>query len=88
MKKSIKNITNKLFPGKILNVTALRKSFISHCAQKGIDPLVLRQIMGHASLSTTMKYYLSIQDSQLRDVWEKNNPLNYFSKEEYEEWII
>lgn len=85
---SIKNITNKLFPGKILNVTALRKSFISHCAQKGIDPLVLRQIMGHTSLSTTMKYYLSVKDSQLREVWEKNNPLNYFSKEECEEWII
>ena len=69
-------------------MTVLRKSFSSLCAQKGIDPLVLKQIMGHASLATTMKYYLSIQQQQLKEVWETNNPLHYFTEKEWRSWIL
>ena len=49
---------------------------------------MLKQIMGHQSLVTTMKYYLSIREQQLREVWENNNPLRYFSKKEWEGWIL
>ena len=69
-------------------MTAVRKSFSSLCAQKRIDPLVLKQVMGHESLATTMKYYLSIQQQQLKEVWENNNPLHYFSEKEWKEWIL
>jgi len=71
-----------------VTMTVLRKSFSSLCAQKGIDPLVLKQIMGHASLATTMKYYLSIQQQQLKEVWETNNPLHYFTEKEWKSWIF
>ncbi|KKL85269.1 hypothetical protein LCGC14_1956450, partial [marine sediment metagenome] len=61
-----------LFPQQSLTITEIRRSFVNLCAQKGIDPLILRQIMGHNSLATTMKYYLTVQEQQLREVWEKN----------------
>jgi len=44
--------------------------------------------MGHSSLATTMKYYLSIQQQQLKELWEKNNPLRYFSPQECTTWIL
>ncbi|MBA7541114.1 Tyrosine recombinase XerD [subsurface metagenome] len=84
----VNNIKKQLFPQKSLTITQIRKSFVSLCAEKGIDPLCLRQIMGHNSLATTMKYYLTVQEQQLREVWEQNNPLLYFSKKEFEEWTI
>ena len=76
----IKNIKNKVFPQTSLAITQIRKSFINLCAEKMIDPLILKQIMGHKSLVTTMKYYLTVRDQYLKEVWEENNPLNYSVK--------
>ena len=73
---------------KKINITGLRRSFSSLCAHKGIDPFVLKQIMGHRSLATTMKYYLTIREQQLKEVWENSNPLRDFSKKEWEQWIL
>jgi len=84
----VKNIKKKPFPQKRLTITQIRKSFVSLCAQKGIDALILRQIMGHSTLATTMRYYLTVREQYLKEVWEKNNPLLYFSKREFEEWTI
>jgi integrase/recombinase XerC len=75
-----------LSPG--LTISEIRRSFISLCAHKGIDPLLLRQLMGHSSLITTMKYYLSIQQQHLKELLENNNPLRYFSPRECETWIL
>jgi site-specific recombinase XerD len=86
--KVVNNMKQELFPQKSLTITKIRKSFVSLCAEKGIDPLILRQIMGHNSLATTMKYYLTVQEQQLRELWEQNNPLIYFSEKEFEEWTI
>ena len=71
-----------------LRMTNIRASFASLCAAKGIDPLVLKQIMGHNSLATTMKYYLTIKEQQLKEAWENSNPLLYFSRKEWKEWIL
>jgi site-specific recombinase XerD len=71
-----------------LTITEIRKAFSSLCAHKGIDPLLLRQLMGHSSLVTTMKYYLSVQKQQLKELWENNNPLRYFSPQECKTWIL
>ena len=84
----LRKIKIKLFPDKPLTITQIRKSFISLCAQKGLDPLILKQIMGHNSMATTMKYYLSVQQQYLKEVWEKNNPLLYYSQKEWEGWLI
>ena len=85
---AIKKIARQARISKAVTITELRRSFSSLCAHKGIDPLILKQIMGHQSLVTTMKYYLSIREQQLREVWENNNPLRYFSKKECEGWIL
>ena len=71
-----------------LCMTHMRASFASLCAVKGIDPLVLKQIMGHSSLATTMKYYLTIKEHQLKEAWENSNPLLYFNRKEWEQWIL
>lgn len=71
-----------------LHMTRIRASFGSLCAAKGIDPLVLKQVMGHNSLTTTMKYYLTIKEQQLKEAWENNNPLLYFNRKEWEKWIL
>jgi len=85
---AIKKIARRAHIGAEVNTTSLRAAFSSLCAHKGIDPLILKQIMGHRSIATTMKYYLSISEQQLKEVWENNNPLQYFSRKEWLEWIL
>lgn len=84
----LKTVATQAGIKKRLTITEIRRAFISLCAHKGIDPLLLRQLMGHSSLATTMKYYLSIQQQQLKELWEKNNPLRYFSPQECTTWIL
>jgi len=86
--KVVNKMKRELFPQQSLSITEIRRAFVNLCAQKGIDPLILKQIMGHNSLATTMKYYLTVREQHLREVWEKTNPLLYFSKREFEEWMI
>jgi len=84
----VESFKQQLFPHKTLTITKIRKSFVSLCAEKGIDALILRQIMGHNSLATTMKYYLTVREKHLQELWEQNNPLLYFSEKEFEQWTI
>jgi len=86
--KVVNKMKRELFPQQSLTITEIRRSFVNLCAEKGIDPLILKQIMGHNSLATTMKYYLTVREQHLREVWEKTNPLLYFSKREFEQWMI
>jgi site-specific recombinase XerD len=86
--KVVNKMKQELFRQQSLNITEIRRSFVNLYAQKGIDPLILRQIMGHNSLATTMKYYLTVREQHLREVWEKTNPILYFSKREFEQWMI
>jgi len=86
--KVVNKMKRELFPQQSLNITEIRRSFVNLCAQKGIDPLILRQIMGHNCLATTMKYYLTVREQHLREVWEKTNPILYFSKREFEQWMV
>jgi len=84
----VNKMKRELLPQQSLSITEIRRSFVSLCAQKGIDPLILKQILGHNCLATTMKYYLTVREQHLREVWEKTNPILYFSKREFEQWII
>ncbi len=87
-RQTIQKISRQAQIHERVTITELRKSFSSLCAVKGIDPLVLKQIMGHNSIATTMKYYLTIREQQLKEVWEYSNPLRYFSRKEWKEWIF
>lgn len=36
----------------------LRGTFATRCAEAKIEPVVLKQILGHKDISVTMKYYV------------------------------
>ncbi len=52
-----------------------RAGFAGLMVSQGIDPLTLKELMGHDSLETTLKYYVSLEEDQLRQVWKQCNPL-------------
>jgi site-specific recombinase XerD len=84
----IKQFRMKLSKNYPVTISQIRKAFANLCANSGIDPLFLKQIMGHSTLKTTMKYYLTVQEQKLKKIWEQNNSLLYFSEQEYTKWII
>ena len=45
-----------------LTIHALRKSFAQNHANNGTPSVTLKMLMGHASITTTEKYYLQISD--------------------------
>ena len=50
----------------------LRRSFGTRWARR-VMPAVLRQLMRHASIETTMKYYVDLDADELADeLWEKH----------------
>jgi hypothetical protein len=44
----------------------LRRSCITNWARKGLPIHVTQQLAGHADIKTTQKFYLSVQDDDLR----------------------
>jgi integrase len=47
-----------------LHLHDLRKAFASHMASSGHTPSYIEDVMGHASYSTTMKYYTMTSDTE------------------------
>jgi integrase len=50
-----------------LTLHDLRRTFGTRCAEAGIPPAHLRDIMGHSDLKTTLGHYVHISQSTLRD---------------------
>jgi integrase len=44
---------------------SLRKSFCTNLLEGGVAPHAVQQIMGHASLETTIKYYSKVRRDQI-----------------------
>ena len=40
----------------------LRHTFATRCVEAKIAPAVLKKLMGHTDISTTMKYYVNVDD--------------------------
>ena len=53
----------------------LRATCASLYIKKGVDPVTLKNIMRHNSISTTMNSYASLTEDELRKVWKETNPL-------------
>ncbi len=54
----------------------LRSSFASWMVEGGIDPVALKELMGHTSIRTTFGYYVHLKEDFIRDTWSRYNPLS------------
>ena len=59
-----------------LNFQILRASFASWMVERGIDPVALKQLMGHKDIRTTFKCYVSMTETHIRNTWLNTNPLS------------
>lgn len=60
----------------------LRATCASLYIKKGVDPLTLKTIMRHNSISTTIDKYTQLTEEELRKVWKQTNPLKGVFDEE------
>lgn len=58
-----------------VNSCLLRASFASSMIENGIDPITLKELMGHSSIKTTYRYYIFLREEHVKSVWKANNPL-------------
>lgn len=70
--KSAKVVVNKA-EGKFASAHDLRRSFGTRWAQK-VMPTVLKELMRHGSIETTMKYYVAIEADTIADsLWQSHH---------------
>jgi integrase len=60
----------------------LRRTFGTKCAIKGVPPKILQKWMGHANITTTMKYYVNIPEKYEQEAIER---IQYDTKEDSRE---
>lgn len=53
---------------KEITVHTLRKTFASKLSRKGCKPSIIAKLLGHTSIDTTLKYYILINDNDIK--WE------------------
>lgn len=51
----------------------LRRSRLTHLAEAGVEPAYLRDFAGHASMETTMKYYVAIDEQKMANAIRRAN---------------
>jgi integrase len=62
------------FEGRAPTAHDLRRGFGTHWAAR-VRPLTLQAMMRHASLSTTLKYYVALDDHDVGfDIWQRRHP--------------
>ena len=59
-----------------LHPHAFRHTFATRCFEKGLDPLFVQSIMGHANYSTTVSYTHILQNTKQKEVAKVGNFLN------------
>ena len=69
------NKKGKLIKKTDVHTHMLRGTFATRCAEAKIEPVVLKQILGHKDISVTMKYYVDVDGSFIES--ETDNAIQY-----------
>ncbi len=56
---------------KYCTIHDLRRTFITHLAESGVSAIVVKELAGHDSIETTLKYYTNISSAVQRSAQEK-----------------
>ena len=56
-----------------LHPHAFRHTFATRCFEKGLDPLFVQSIMGHANYATTVSYTHILDDLRQKEVQKVGN---------------
>jgi len=68
------------YTGKQFGPQTLRRSFSRFWFREGGDPKSLQLILGHADISTTLKYYVAWQEEDVIEIHHKHTPIKVFQE--------
>jgi|TARA_B100000315_G_scaffold227251_1_gene234841 integrase/recombinase XerD len=71
----VKTMIEKTGINKRISPHRLRATCASRYVREGMDPVTLKTIMGHRSITTTIDQYVQLTEEELREIWKKTNPL-------------
>ena len=63
--QSLEYIDSRTGEKKCLIMHALRHTYATRAIERGVQPKVLQQLLGHASIKTTMDRYVHVTDESL-----------------------
>lgn len=70
MGKIVKEIVNRAgYPN--ITIHSFRKYFASNLNRKGVDPVIIQELLGHDSFNTTQRYYLAKSTNRAKDIVDR-----------------
>lgn len=69
--RRLQTVCNRLGISPSISIHDLRRTFATRCAQAGMYPKHLQQILGHQSIEMTMKFYTHMSQASMREAMEK-----------------
>lgn len=73
IQRTVGRLLDAVAEGEDLSVHALRHTFATHMLDRGADLTAVKELLGHASLSTT-RIYTHTSKERLKDVYRKAHP--------------
>lgn len=67
----LKTLSERSGIQKRITVHTIRKTFACRLHRKGVPPMVIAALLGHADFSTSAKYYIKLSEGELRNEFER-----------------